>query len=522
MDFLFLFGGKIMSAETFKKQIIEFIEKNFKENNLKNDASIDKESKKGKVIYIDYLNTKYDKLDELMIEFLPFGVFSPSSSKTPLKKNQLPKLQGNNTVRVKVGAKTPETVLISFRSYEISSGKLPTAIQERGSTYVLDRVVRNRKGKFNTYQQFLKDTDIMDVLKEDVFSNYQDKVEEWLFTYYEQQRTFIAEYSKPNWEKFAYGNDDFVSFFSKYIVDPELGLYNDFDEKIKVNKYTEWNPADIYAVKDMKKVKGELDKIFHKGDKDKIGASMVELNGYLIDMLKQKKLVGISLKKISDKTIGILEERNTKILKFKDPHVEDKNFTMSDIKFVIDNIWDGKFVSTTVKYGTSFSLSVRSSSSEFENLVFATQITGASAQGGNAPTDMVIKAIHGSNTSQNRFVNDHNRYPEKYEEFYQSKPSGSIKYTTSDYEIWFRDVAKKFTRSPKYKDFELEIGKLYKTKVKKDAAIAQTKLMQLHFYYDTLKKYSNDEKFWLRILYLGMKVGKIFAPHAKIYERGKE
>ena len=46
--------------------------------------------------------------------------------------------------------------------------------------------------------------------------------------------------------------------------------------------------------------------------------------------------------------------------------------------------------------------------------------------------------------------------------------------------------------------------------------------MQLHFYYDTLKKYSNDEKFWLRILYLGMKVGKIFAPHAKIYERGKE
>tara|TARA_B100000282_G_scaffold290862_1_gene262349 strand:- start:43 stop:1602 length:1560 start_codon:yes stop_codon:yes gene_type:complete len=519
---LFLFGGKIMSAETFKKEIIEFIENYFDTNKLKSDASVDKESKFGKVIYIDYLNTKYDKLDELMVEFLPMGVFSPSSSKTPLKKNQLPKLKNKKTVRVKVGAKTPETVLVSFRSYEISSGKLPTAIQERGSTYVLDRVVRNRKRKFNTYKQFLNDTDIMDVLKEDVFNNYQDKVDEWLFTYYEQQRTFIAEYSKPNWEKFAYGNDDFVTFFSKYIIDPKLGLYNDFDEKIKVNKYTEWNPADIYAVKDMKKVKGELDEIFHKGDKDNIGASMVELNGYLMDMLKKKKLVGISLKKISDKTIGILEERNTKILKFKDPHVEDKNFTMSDIKFVIDNIWDGKFVSTTVKYGTSFSLSVRSSSSEFENLVFATQITGASAQGGNAPTDMVIKAIHANTTSQNKFENKNKHYPTTKEEFYQSKPSGSIKYTTSNYKTWFKDVSKKFTRSPKYEKFEDEIGNLYNTRVKKDAAIAQTKLMQLHFYYDTLKKYSNDETFWLRILYLGMKVGKIFAPHAKIYEKGKK
>ena len=241
-----------------------------------------------------------------------------------------------------------------------------------------------------------------------------------------------------------------------------------------------------------------------------------------MDMLKKKKLVGISLKKISDKTIGILEERNTKILKFKDPHVEDKNFTMSDIKFVIDNIWDGKFVSTTVKYGTSFSLSVRSSSSEFENLVFATQITGASAQGGNAPTDMVVKAIHANTTSQKKFENKNKHYPRTKEEFYLDKPSGSIKYTTDDYRTWFKDVSKKFTRSPKYEKFEDEIGKLYDTRVKKDAAIAQTKLMQLHFYYDTLKKYNKDETFWLRILYLGMKVGKIFAPHAKIYEKGKK
>ena len=520
MDFLFLFGGKIMASATFQKEVLQVIEGfvTNKENKINGDATIDKSSEKGNVLYIDYLSTKKDKMQELINTLSVFGI-NYSASK---KESTIPKLGSSKTLRFKIGRKSPNTTLISFRKYELSSGQLPTAIQERGSTFVLERAVRNRKKKFKSLDDLKKDTDIMEVLRKDVFRNYPDKLDNWLYTYYEQQRTFIEEYSLPKWQKFEYDQNDFVGFFSKYIVDPDLGLYNDFDEKIKVKKYTEWNPADIYAVKDLTNVVKKLDKIFHKGDKSKVGASMVELNGYLMTLLKQKKLVGISLKQISDKTVGILEERNTKILNFKDPHVEDKKFTMSDIKFVIDNIWDGKFVSTSVKYGKSFSLSVRSSSSEFENLVFATQITGASAQGGNAPTDMVIKAIHGSNTSQNRFVNDHNRYPEKYEEFYQSKPSGSIKYTTSDYEIWFRDVAKKFTRSPKYKDFELEIGKLYKTGVKKDAAIAQTKLMQLHFYYDTLKKYSNDEKFWLRILYLGMKVGEIFAPHAKIYEKGKE
>ena len=78
-----------MSAETFKKEVIEFIENYFDTNKLKSDASVDKESKFGKVIYIDYLNTKYDKLDELMAEFLPMGVFSPSSSKT-LKEKKHP------------------------------------------------------------------------------------------------------------------------------------------------------------------------------------------------------------------------------------------------------------------------------------------------------------------------------------------------------------------------------------------------------------------------------------------------
>ena len=51
---------------------------------------------------------------------------------------------------------------------------------------------------------------------------------------------------------------------------------------------------------------------------------------------------------------------------------------MNDISYEIDNIWKGGFVSTYVKFGTSFSMDVRSSSSKYANLDFATQISGAS------------------------------------------------------------------------------------------------------------------------------------------------
>ena len=40
--------------------------------------------------------------------------------------------------------------------------------------------------------------------------------------------------------------------------------------------------------------------------------------------------------------------------------------------------------------------------------------------------------------------------------------------------------------------------------------------MMLHFFHDTLKNNAKNPEFWTDILYLGMKVGEAFAPHAKI------
>ena len=116
------------------------------------------------------------------------------------------------------------------------------------------------------------------------------------------------------------------------------------------------------------------------------------------------------------------------------------------------------------------------------------------------------------NGSDIKFQNDNNQYPRTDDEFFE--PTSSM-YEIKDYKKWFEVVKKHFTnKTVSYRDFESYIAALYEDGY---GAIAQSKLMQLHFYYDTLSNFSRNEKFWLRMLYLGMKVGDIFAPHAKIY-----
>ena len=116
------------------------------------------------------------------------------------------------------------------------------------------------------------------------------------------------------------------------------------------------------------------------------------------------------------------------------------------------------------------------------------------------------------NGSDIKFTNDNSKYPRTDDDLYD--PITSM-YTTKDYKMWFNIVKNHFTnKTVTYRDFEMYIAALYEDGY---GAIAQSKLMQLHFYYDSLKTNKLGVDYWLKILYLGMKVGKIFAPHAKIY-----
>ena len=470
-----------------------------------------KKSPKDKVVYVDYLNTSWKDMKNLL-ENLQEVYFIKGYGNKPVPEFT----SSTASLRVQIGKTAPKPV-VNFRSYTIGSNA-PTAVFENGSTFILEMVL-NKNKKFDSVADIENDDDTYPTLLR-LFNKYESSLSKWLHTYFEQQRLMFQKYQSPNWHTFEYGEDDFVKFFSKYIKD--YGVYSDFEAGKKLAKYTEWNPSDIYAVKNKVRVQEGLDKIFKIKSKNK-GAHLGRLNVYLIRLLKSKQLVGISLKQISDNTEAVLKERNTEKT-FKDPNIEDKNFTINDIRFEIDNIHINQTISTYIKFGRSFGITLSSSTSEYGNISYMTSITGASAQGGNAPVAFVNDLLREKNPKCT-FENNNKQYPRTNAEFL--KPSNSsIKYTQEHYETWFNDVKKFFKKPDKnsrnYEDFYMYISGLYQKKSITGAIAAQSKLMALHFFYESLGTYAKNKEFWLRMLYLGMKVGDRFAAHAKIYEKGKE
>ncbi len=491
------------------------LEKLVKDNKFTDDAYV-KQSRGEVVAYLDYLNTEYQTaqkiLDAILDTYFVEGIAG----------RKIPKITASTkTVRVKVGETAPKPI-INFRSFKRGSSA-PTDVQEAGSTFILEMVLRKNR-RYKTVNDIYNDKDVMNVLEEKYFYNYKSAINDWIYSYFEQQKQFLAYYASPMWDEFEYGEKSFVQFFSTYITNKQLGVYSDFENEKRIEKYTEWNPSDIYAVKNKKKVQNELDKIFKVDSKLKRkGAHLGRLNAYLIELLDKKQLVGISLKQIKDNARSILEIRNTKKT-FKDPHIEDKNFTINDIRFEIDNIHIDQTISTYVKFGRSFGITLSSSTSKYGNISFMTSITGASAQGGNAPVAFVNDLLRKKGTNY-RFKNDNQEYPRTIEEFLNPKLSAKVKYTQKDYETWFNSIKKYFKKPDKnsrnYDAFMEYITGLYQESYK-GAIAAQSKLMALHFFYESLRTYAKDKEFWLRMLYLGMKVGERFAAHIKIYEKGKE
>ena len=101
------------------------------------------------------------------------------------------------------------------------------------------------------------------------------------------------------------------------------------------------------------------------------------------------------------------------------------------------------------------------------------------------------------------FINDHNKYPKSYSEYIDQ---------SEKYLKMYNSIEKYLSRDLTYSKFKQNLSSVYE----KDRRNAVAKLMTLNFFYDALKNNSKNPEFWTDILYLGMKVGDRFAPHAKI------
>jgi hypothetical protein len=432
---------------------------------------------KSRVVDVEY-NKNYEKD---LVNLVPYFTEIFGGASFDQKKKEITITGRSGSIKVNLKQKKP------------AGGKretINTKVQEEGTTIVLNQVIHKNK-KFNKKEDILADKDTADQLKKLFGIKYEDRLEEWTHSYFEQQKEFLKKFQSSKWDIFVYGSDDFVTFFSKQIKNVARSL----DPLKPVGDYTTWSPSDIWAVYEGNKVKEQIKKNINPKTQN-----LVELNNLLINLFEEKKLIGISLKKIDAKQSANLKFVNIDTSTMRLGDIE--TYKMSDISFDFDNISVGDKVTTYIKFGKRNDYSINITRAG-QNLSFNTSIRSTpAAQGGQAPVKMVQDLMK-KNGSGITFVNDHNKYPQSYSEYIDQYDK---------YLKMYESIKKYLNKNVTYSEFKDNLSFAYEN----DKRNAIAKLMTLNFFHDALKNNSKNPEFWTDILYLGMKVGDRFAPHAKI------
>ena len=403
-----------------------------------------------------------------------------------------------------IGSKPATKRRLRFIKQKKGSGRVKTVMQEKATTIILENVL-------NGNAEFKKETDIMKHAKtakelKETFKGVEHLLDNWTWTFFQQQEQFIKEYSNKKWSPFEYGDESFVEFFTKEIL-PFVSRSG--GGKSDAGKYTGWNPADIWAVRNKGAVQKKIRDAMGDGKKPK-PQSLLEINTILVKLMEKKPpdLVGISLKMVKYKNnahVRLFNVETSPILKQLKSFIPLEEYTMKDIYFEPDNIINLKAVTTYVNYKSKdFSINITRSSN---NMSFNTQIKGAAAQGGQTPIAMVFDMLKNP-PNWKRFATD---YPQDRKKFNTKAPT---------YKPMWELVSKHCKTKPNitWEKWVTEMNVLYV----EDERDAKVTLMQLAFWYDAITKFGKDNKksaeFWTDMLYFGMKVTSKgqFAPHAKI------
>jgi hypothetical protein len=379
----------------------------------------------------------------------------------------------------------------------------PTASQqEKASVWIFNKVVRNtdRSKVYTTVDGIKNDKDYGELKK--IFGG--DIPYDWLQSYLKQQEKIFDVYASPEWNVFEYrGSGTFRNFIEDKV------------KSLGITKIADWSPVDIWLVKDKQKVENEINQHIGKNGTTS-GQTIDQLNDMLREMFKEKRVVGISLKKVSGKK-AVFEEVNVRIGNQKILKKAKKQYTTSksNTKLKLDlSLKKGGQIALGIEdlsivLGTKYRFQIKSNSgsSRFSNLKFEGSIPGSSARGGKAQVDKVIDLLKSNGLN---FDNKYQNYPKNLEEFKKSK---------DEYALMFEKIKTLCTTNIRTKDdFILTFESLFSSS-KQNIHLANSKLMQLDFIYQvlTLKPNQKYEEFWTDMFWLSIRKGPKFGPHGKLY-----
>jgi hypothetical protein len=369
-----------------------------------------------------------------------------------------------------------------------------TKQQELGSAWIFRRALKDNV-RYNKWEDILNDPKYDELGGEKGIYPSVDKV--WLQTFYLQQAKMLEEFSNVRFTEFNRDNG-FMSFITNLVK-----------SKFGIAKKDSWNPADIWCIKDEKKVIADINKVVQKGHIEELG----ELNALLRTLFRERRIVGISLKKVSGKQAKYEEVNVDTGLEYLN---EDYTFDVSKVKIDL-SLKPGNQIKLSTQDTTIFVDAAENgkkviykyqittiSSSRFNNLKWEPTSNAASAARlGKAPVAMVLGALSDFKIN---FSNSNSDYPKSAEEFKKRQKefvtmfnAVKIKADTviTDDKLFVSNMTKVFMESPQ---------------------LANTKLMQLAFVYQITKLPKKQmDALMTKITLLAQKKGLQFGPFGKLY-----
>ena len=282
-----------------------------------------------------------------------------------------------------------------------------------------------------------------------------------------------------------------------------MGYISDIvKSKFGVSKKDTWNPADIWCIQNQKKVEEIIDQTIDGNGSQTI----LELNAVLRKLFTERKVVGISLKKVSGATAKY-EEYNVR----KDGLEADYNFNVDSMSIDLSTKSENEFSTQDTRIivsgnGAEYNFQIKANDSKStSNLKWEpTQKGAAAARVGKAPVDMVGKLI-----SDNRgdFVNKHQNFPSTATKFLEEES----KYRALFTKLKTKKVDTKIANEQTFVDNMLAV-------YANEPHVAHSKCMQMAFLDVVVDmKKTKRREFMTDMVFLAAKKGKRFGPFGKLY-----
>jgi hypothetical protein len=379
-----------------------------------------------------------------------------------------------------------------------SSSEL-TKMQELTSAWIFRRALNDNK-KYKSSDEIIEDEKFQ---KEVVGTNTKKGIypfidKDWVETFFKQQKRFLDEFSNAKFKEFSV-EGGFMEWVSKLV-----------NQKYKINKKDAWDPADVWCIQNENEVKKQITDAIN----DTLDIEM--LNSELRTLFQERKVVGISLKKVASKTPQArYQEVNIKegVLFTSGKH---PTFKIEEIRCDLLLQKDGTFKANDTriyfdvnytKEKLRYTLTIRTSGRTYKpgNLIFEFQEPGAAAQIGKAPVNLIEEA---AKKHKMIFDNDWKNFPSTPQEFNSEM---------NDWKPMFNKIKGKVkTNINSDKEFSDNISKMLLDK--ENYGTANSKLIQINFLYNfTMLGEEGMEKFITDLFFLAEKRGKGFGPFGKIY-----